>query len=137
MINFKALATGIFLIISLILLFQLIFILAATGYTVIIKQYPEWQTIGQLLAYGTGAICYFFIMSTSGYITAYIAEKNIYLHTFLIAILTTGISLVISLREDNLTLNSILFVVAGILFSMIGGYTWIRHQEDEAPHLNG
>lgn len=131
MINFKALTIGIALIIFFGLLFQLFFILAATGLTVVIQDHPEWQTASQIFSYIIGGISYFFIMSGSGYTTASFAEKNIYLHTFLIALLTTGISLVTSIREDSYTLNSILFVVAGILFSMIGGYIWMRHQNSE------
>jgi len=131
MINFKALSIGIALIIFFGLLFQLFFILAATGFTVIIQDHPEWQTASQIFSYIIGGISYFFIMSGSGYITASFAGKNIHLHTFLIALLTTGISLATSIREDSYTLNSILFVVMGILFSMIGGHIWMRHQNSE------
>lgn len=133
MINFKALFIGIALILFFGLLFQLFFILAAMGYTDVIKNHPEWQTAGQLLSTIIGGGIYFFIMSGSGYITASFAEKNIDLHTFLIALLTTGISLLTSIREDSYTLNSVLFVVAGIVFSVIGGRAWIKHQSNETP----
>ena len=132
MINFKALFIGIALIIFFGLIFQLFFILAATGYTVVLQDHPQWETAGQFLSYIIGGGTYFFIMSGSGYVTASFAEKNINLHTFLIALLTTGISLVTSIREDSYTLNSILFVIAGIIFSMIGGRIWIRHQNNDA-----
>lgn len=130
MINFKALSIGIALIIFFGLLFQLFFILAASSLTVVIQNHPEWQTASQVLSYIIGATSYFIIMSGSGYTTASFAEKNINLHTFLIALLTTGISLVTSIREDSYTLNSILFVIVGIAFSMIGGRIWIRHQNN-------
>jgi len=129
MINFKALFIGITLIIFFGLLFQLFFILAATGYTVVLQDYPQWETTGQIISYIIGGASYFFIMSGSAYVTASFAEKNINLHTFLIALLTTGISLVTSIREDSYTLNSILFVIAGIVFSMIGGRIWVKHQK--------
>jgi len=132
MINFKALFIGVALIIFFGLLFQLFFILAATGYTVVLQDYPQLETTGQLLSYIIGGTSYFFIMSGSGYVTASFAEKNINLHTFLIASLTTGISLVTSIREDSYTLNSILFVIAGIIFSIIGGRIWIMHQNEDA-----
>jgi len=132
MINFKALFIGITLIIFFGLLFQLFFILAATGYTILLHDYPQWETAGQLLSYTIGGAIYFIIMSVSGYVTASFAEKNINLHTFLIATLTTGISLVTSIREDSYTLNSILFVIAGIIFSTIGGRIWIKHQNSKA-----
>ncbi|MCW9014008.1 MAG: hypothetical protein OQL06_09515 [Gammaproteobacteria bacterium] len=131
MINFKALFVGASTIIFFGLLLQLIFLLAATGYTIVIREHPEWQTIGQLLSYTIGGISYFVIMSASGYITANIAQKNVYLHAFLIALLTTGISLISSVREDGFTLNSILFVVSGIAFTIIGGYIWLSHQHEE------
>jgi len=131
MINFKALSIGIALIIFFGLMFQLFFILAATGLNVVIKDHPEWQTVSQIFSYIIGGISYFFIMSGSSYITASFAEKNIHLHSFLIALLTTGISLVTSIREDSYTLNSILFVITGILFSMIGGRIWMQHQKSE------
>jgi len=133
MINFKALLAGIALIIFFGLLLQLIFILAATGYTVLIKDHPELQTIGLIVSYILGAVGYFFIMSSSAYITAYIAEKNIYLHASLIALLTTGISLISSVREDNFTLTSFLFVIAGIIFSNVGAFIWQQHQQVETP----
>ena len=132
MINFKALFIGIALIIFFGLLFQLFFILAATGYHVVFQDYPQWESAGKLISYIIGAASYFFIMSGSAYITASFAEKNIHLHTFLIALLTTSISLVTSIREDSYTLNSILFVVVGIIFSMIGGRIWIMHQHNDA-----
>lgn len=131
MINLKAVLAGSSLIIFFGLLFQLIFILAATAYTTMIKQHPEWQTAGLIFSYFVGTTGYFIIMSFSGYITAYIAEKNIYLHMLLISLLPTGFSLITSVREDNITLNAILFVAAGILFSMIGGYMWIRQQHSD------
>lgn len=132
MIKFKALFIGIGLIAFFGLLFQLFFILAATGYTVILQDYPQWETIGKIISYIIGGASYFFIMSGSGYVTASFAEKNINLHTFLIALLTTGISLVTSIREDSYTLNSILFVITGIIFTMIGGRVWLKHQKSDS-----
>ena len=128
LINFKALFIGIALIIIFGLLFQLFFIIAATGFTVVLQDYPQLETASQIVSYIIGGTSYFFIMSGSGYVTASVAEKNINLHTFLIASLTTSISLVTSIREDSYTLNSILFVIAGIAFSMIGGHIWVRHE---------
>lgn len=137
MINLKAILAGTSLIIFFGLLFQLIFILAATTYTAAIRQHPEWQTIGVILSYFFGTMGYFIIMSFSGYITAYIAKKNIYLHMLLITLLSTGFSIISSVREDSITLSAILFVTAGILFTMIGGHVWIKHQSSENYSSNG
>jgi len=137
MINIKALLAGVTFVIFSGLLYQLIYILLATGYAVVIKEHPGWQITGQVFSYILGGIGYFIIMSSGSYLTAYIAKKHIYLHVILIAILSTGISLFASVREDGFTLNSILFVLLGIAFALVGGYTWTRHQLTEVSSENG
>lgn len=135
--NIKALLAGTLFIIVSGLLLQLVFILVATGYAVIIREHPEWQIAGQTLSYILGGIGYFIIMFSGSYLTAEIAKKHIYMHAILITIFSTGISLFASVREDGFTLNSVLFVLLGITFALLGGYTWLRHQATEVSAGNG
>lgn len=130
MFSLKALAAGTALIIILGLTLQLVFLIAATGYTIVIRDYPEMQLIGKILLYVLGGFGYFIIMSASGYVTANIAKKNIYYHAIVISVITTGLSLFSLLKDSGINLNTVLFVIAGILFTCMGGYIWTRHQLD-------
>ena len=131
MLNLKALAAGTALIILFGLTLQLIFLVAATGYTIMIRDYPDFQLTGKALLYALGGLGYFIIMSASGYVTANIAKKNIYIHAIIIASATTLLSMISLLNESGLSLNSILFVLLGILFTCFGGYIWTKHHKDE------
>ena len=128
MLNFKALAAGTAMIVILGLSLQLIFLIAATGYTILIRDFPDIQLIAQVLLYCLGAVGYFIIMSASGYVTANIAGKNIYLHAIIIAVLTTGFSILSLLMDSGVNLNAVLFVLAGILFTCLGAGIWRKHQ---------
>ena len=130
--NWKALLAGSATIIFLGLLLQLIFLLAATGYTVVIREHPQWQTFGTVLAYALGILGYFIIMSIGGYIAANIARRHVYRHAILIGAMTTGLSLISSIQAGNITLTSISFVVAGIGFTMIGAYFWLQTHKTES-----
>jgi len=131
MINLKALLVGSTVIVVLGLVLQLILLLLATGYTVIIRDYPDLKIISQLLAYTFGVFCYFIVMSIGGYITSNIAKNRVYLHCMLIGLLTTGVSLITSVRDDGFTPNTILFILSGTAFTMMGGYIWLKNDAIE------
>ena len=126
--NIKAIAIGTAFIIFTGLLLQLVFLLAATGYTVLTKTYPDWQNTLLLLAYLLGGVAYFFCMALAGYICADIAKRRIYLHNFVIAAISLSLSLVASFDENGLTLNTLIFIFSGITFTLLGGYFWQRQQ---------
>lgn len=128
MIRFKALLIGSGTIIFLGLLMELFFLLGATAYTLIIKQYPQWHDIGLMLSYLAGSLMYFIAMATGGYICANFARQHVYLHNLIIAVFTIGLSLFASLDENGFTLNTGIFALSGIAFTLAGGFIWIRHQ---------
>ena len=132
MVNLKALFIGSATIIVLGLILQLILLLLATGYTVFTRDYPELKLISQFLSYSFGIFCYFIVMSIGGYITSNIAKNKVYLHCLIIGLLTTGVSLITSVRDDGFTFNTILFILSGTVFTLIGGYIWIKNESIES-----
>lgn len=130
-ISLKALFIGTISIVVMGLTLQLIFLLLATGYTNLLKAYPEFSVIGTGLSYVTGIIAYFFIMSLGGYITAHLARKNVHLHCLLVSGFVVGFSLITSVRSDNFTYISILFAASGLAFCIIGGRVWLKHSLTE------
>ena len=130
--NWKALLAGSATIIFLGLLLQLLFLLAATGYTLVIREHPDWQSLGTVLAYALGIFSYFLIMSIGGYITANIARRHVYRHAIVIGAATTGLSLISSLQAGNITFTSISFIIAGIGFTAFGAYIWCHNQHPGA-----
>ena len=132
MINLKALLAGTVVIIVLGLVLQLILLLLATGYTVFTRDYPELKLISQILSYAFGIFCYFIVMSIGGYVTSNLAKNKIYIHCLIIGLLTTGVSLITSVRDDGFTFNTILFILSGTAFTVMGGYIWIKNESIES-----
>jgi hypothetical protein len=128
MSSIKALFIGSVVTIILGLFLQLVLLLMATGYTVFIRDYPSLQLFSLILSYGFGVFCYFIVMSIGGYITSNLVKKHVYLHCIFIGLFTTGISLVTSVREDGFTLNTIIFILSGTAFTMMGGYIWSKNE---------
>ncbi len=136
MVNLKSLLTGTVVIIVLGLILELILLLLTTGYTVFIRSYPELKFISLLLSYAFGTFCYFIVMSIGGYITSNLAKNKIYLHCLIVGLLTTGISLFTSVRDNGFTFNSILFILSGTAFTIMGGYIWIKNESIEREKNN-
>lgn len=128
MVNLRALFTGAIVIIILGLVLQLVLLLLATGYTVFTRDYPELKLVSLVLAYTFGIFCYFLVMSIGGYITSNLAKRKIYLHCLIIGLLTTGVSLITSIRNNEFTFNTILFILSGTAFTLMGGYIWIKNE---------
>ncbi len=129
MINFKATIIGSITVIVFGLLLQLIILLAATGNTLLTREYPGYEAAGSFLLYALAGIGFFLVLSVGGYITASIAKSKIYLHSILVAVIPIGISIYSSQRDDGLTLESILFLCVGIIFALCGGYLWTKKQK--------
>jgi len=130
-ISFKALIIGVASIVVMGLTFQLVFLLLATGYTNLLKDYPEYSQLGSNVSYIAGAISYFFIMSLGGYITAHVSKNMIDLHCLIVSGCVVGFSLITSVRSDNFTYVSVIFAVSGLIFTVIGGRAWLRHSLTE------
>lgn len=129
-ISIKALVIGLISIVFMGLSLQLIFLLLATGYTNLLKEYPDLASIGTVISYTAGTVGYFFIMSLGGYITAHLAEKKVDLHCLLVSGTVIGFSLISSVRSDNFTYMSVIFAASGLLFTVIGGRIWSKHSVD-------
>ena len=132
-ISIKALIIGIISIVIMGLTFQLAFLLLATAYTNLLKLYPDFVGIGNMLSYTAGIVAYLFIMSLGGYITSHLAQNRIYLHCLLVSSTVVGFSLISSVRSDNFTYISALFAISGLAFTLLGGGLWIKHFNDK-PH---
>jgi hypothetical protein len=128
-ISFKALGIGIISIVIMGLSLQLIFLLLATAYTNLLKEYPDIASLGSVISYGAGIIGYFIIMSFGGYITAHLAQKKIDLHCLMVSGFVVGFSLITSVRSDNFTYISVLFAFSGLIFTLIGGRAWIKNSQ--------
>ena len=126
-ISFKALLIGITSIVIMGLTLQLIFLLLATGYTNLLKEYPEYSSLGTTASYVAGTISYFIIMSLGGYITAHLSKRMIYFHCLIVSGSVVGFSLVSSVKSDNFTYVSVLFAISGLIFTLIGGHAWLKH----------
>jgi hypothetical protein len=131
-ISIKALLSGIISIVIMGLVLQLVFLLLATSYTVLLKEQPALAPLATVLSYAAGIAAYFFIMSFGGYITAHLAQQRVDLHCIIVSSCVTGFSLITSLSSDRFTYISILFAVSGLVFAIIGGRTWIKHSLADA-----
>lgn len=125
--SLKALVTGFITVIILGLLFQLIFIMLDVGYNILMKDYPTLKEFKQLFYYVIGLPSFFIIMSFAGYLTSHFAQKNIEAHTIFVGASTCAFALLTSVNEDEITLLGILFVIVGIVFTVVGGHLWKKN----------
>jgi hypothetical protein len=128
MISWKALLVGCATILVLGLLVQLAFIFVVVGFNAVAGSWPQVAPWGRPLAYVSGALVYFGIMSTAGYITAEIARRHVLLHTFIVGALVTGASLLSSMGSGKLTAMSLVFFLSGLVFALTGGLIWQRRR---------
>lgn len=128
MISWKALLVGCATILVLGLLVQLAFIFVVVGFNAVAAAWPPLASWGRPLAYVSGALVYFGIMSTAGYISAEIARRHVLLHAFIVGSLVTGASLLSSLGSGKLTAMSFVFLLSGIVFALTGGLIWQRRR---------
>lgn len=124
--SLKSLLAGFFYIIILGLIIQLIFMFLAMGYTELTKAHPWVSVFGGYVGYAAGVIVYFLLMASGGLLTAVLAKKNILIHCFIVGSSTTLLSVLSSQNNDELTYLSLIFVVAGIFFTLAGGEYWKR-----------
>ena len=133
--SLKSLAAGFFYIVILGLTLQLVYMFIAIGYADLSAAYPWIKSIGAYLGYATGIAVFFLLMASGGYITASIAKSRIVIHCCIVGASTTLLSLLSSQNNDELTYLGMLFVVAGIVFTVIGGQYWRRSaQADNGTH---
>jgi len=124
--SLKAIISGFITIMVLGLCNQLLVIMAAVWFTHLGKTYPLIATYEQALLNTLLLIGLFFVMTTGGYVTAAIAPRHIYFHSMMTALISSGLSLYLSLRQDILTPIALLYVLLGIAFCLIGSWYWNR-----------
>jgi hypothetical protein len=128
MISWKALLAGCATILVLGLLVQLAFIFVVVGFNAVAASWPPLVPWGRPLAYVSGTLVYFGIMSTAGYLTAEIARRHVLLHALITGSLVTGASLLLSLGSGKLTVMSLAFFLSGIVFTLSGALLWRRRR---------
>ena len=130
--RYKALLAGIGSIIFLGLLMQLIFLLLATAYHVYLSEHPELSSIANVMVYVAATCAYFMVMVSGGYITAYFAREQVYKHCLLVSCAVIGLTLFSSIKSGYFTYMSLIFVISGIIFTLIGGRIRLKHNSDKS-----
>ncbi len=126
MIRWKALLAGIGTIIALGLLAQVVFLFFVTWLTIMMKTHPLVAANKGLIAFAFGVPLFFLVMATGGYLCAYYANNRVALHNILIALFTIGLSLITPVMNGRLGWSSLLFMLTGIAFTLLGGWWWQR-----------
>jgi len=124
----KAFLAGFLFIIIFGLCIQLAFMFLAMWYVELVKAFPWVATFSKYLSYPIGIVIYFLLMATGGVLTASIAKKNIAVMCFLVGISSTELSVLSSQNYNEYTVISILFVILGIMFTIVGGWYWKQTQ---------
>jgi hypothetical protein len=122
----KAFLAGFLFIVVFGLCIQLAYMFLAMGYIELVKAFPWVATFGGYASYLIGLVVYFLLMVTGGVLTACIAKKNMIVMCFLVGISSTGLSILSLNNYSEYTSFSILFVVSGVLFTIVGG--WYQKQ---------
>ncbi len=122
----KAFLTGFFFIVVFGLCIQLAYMFLAMWYVDLVKTFPWVAIFGGYVSYIVGFVVYFLLMAIGGLLTASIAMKNQIVMCFLVGVSSTGLSILSLNNYNEYTTFSILFIVSGILFTIVGG--WYQKQ---------
>ncbi len=122
----KAFFSGFLYIIVFGLCIQLAFMFLAMGYVELVKTFPWVAKFGGYVSYLIGIVVYFLLMATGGILTASIAKKNMVVMCSLVGISSTGLSAFSLQNSSEYTVSIILFVVSGILFTVTGGWYYLK-----------
>jgi hypothetical protein len=117
----KAFLAGFLFIVVFGLCIQLAYMFLAMWYIDLVKEFPWVATFGGYVSYLVGIVVYFLLMAMGGILTASIAKKNVAVMCFLVGISSTGLSVLLLQNFSEYIVFSILFVVSGILFTIVGG----------------
>jgi len=124
----KAVISGIITILILGLMTQVAVLLAEVGYNSLANSYPIIDPFKQWFVYFTVATGFALVMLCGGYITAAISKQKIYIYSFIAAFVACGISLWSSLVTEVFTSSALIFLIYGIVFSLIGSWVWKRKE---------
>jgi hypothetical protein len=118
----KAFLAGFFFIVVFGLCIQLAYMFLAMGYVELVKALPWVSTFGGYVSYLVGFVVYFLLMASGGFLTTSIAKKNMVVMCFLVGISSAGLSALSLQNTSEYTVFIILFVVSGVLFTIVGGW---------------
>lgn len=131
--SIKAISLGAISLLILELVNQLVLIMAAVGFSSLIKSYPGLMPWSQTFTYAMGAAGHFVVMAITGIIVAMASiKKQAYRSTVFAVFIGSGISLYLSLRDDIFTPVAFIFVVSGILFALLGSWFWLRREAEKS-----
>lgn len=119
--SIKAIAAGSLFIVVAMLLMSLAYIFLAVGYNSLAKYYPFLNDISGYFRYFIGIPAFLLIMFSGGYITAYIANRNVLLHCIAVGFITAGGMILPSLENTNLTLTGIVILILALGATTAGG----------------
>ena len=125
--SLKAIISGFITITVLGLCNQLLVIMAAVWFNHLGETYALIAAYEQALLNTLLIIGLFFVMAAGGYVTAALSPRRIYLHSMIAALIGSGLSLYLSLRQDILTPMSLLYLLTGIVFCLVGSWYWKKN----------
>jgi len=126
MTGLKAITAGIITIIVLGLVNQLVVIMANVGFSSLAKSYEIFSPYINLLTYIVGGMGYFVVMFSGGFVTAAISREKIYQRALIAGVIASSASLWWSLRTDIFTPIAVVFLLAGVLFTLLGSWSWTK-----------
>lgn len=123
-----AIIAGCVFIVVTILLLQLVYIFVAVAYNALAKDYPFLNEIAGSFRYIIGIPAFIAVMFVGGYITASIAniktETRVWLHSFVVGLLTAGGMIYPTLENSDITTTGIVVLLLALVATMGGGMYW-------------
>jgi hypothetical protein len=114
-------AGGGFILISFIVL-QFVYTIFAAIYNDYSKDYPYLIEISLLIKTLIIIPSLLVIMFLGGYLTAVISHKKVLLHSFIVGLLVTGVSIWMMLDDSELSINGVIINGVMLLVILLGGY---------------
>lgn len=131
--SIKAIVVGSLFVAVVFLVLQLAYVFIAVGYNMIAADFPFLKNISGIFRYLIGLPVLIIVMFIGGYITAAIAnvhtKTKVWLHCFMVAIITAGGTMYSTLENYNLTLTGIIVIILSVSASSAGGFYWLRDIE--------
>ena len=127
--SIKAIFGGFFAILIMGLLAQLMILFVGVGYFSLVKAFPSLSFLAEtttVLVFAMTAMIAFL----GGMLTAGLAEKAVAVHCLVVGSMAGTLTLVPSLIDGyGITGKSVLFFVAFLLATLVGGLYWKKRQQ--------
>jgi hypothetical protein len=120
--SLRAISAGfIFIIVSFFIL-QLVYMVAATFYNDLSKDYPYLIEISLLLKTLVVIPSFLAIMFLGGYLTGVINHRKVLLHSFIVGLLASGAMMWAALNGSDFSTRGLLINGAMLIATIAGGY---------------